>query len=102
MLHDQKRDIPQLLTAERLAMWLRLQDPKKTYNYFDHCNCLLAQYLNDYGFENVWVTHEAVRAGGDWYEFPDEKFNTIVWPSGTYGEALKRAKALCMVELETV
>src|SRR5258706_3831664 len=98
MLHDPKRDIPQLLTTERVAMWLRLQDPEKTYNYSDNCDCLLARMFNDYGFENVWVTHEAVRVGGVWYEFPDKEFNTIMWPSGTYGDALKRAEA----PLETV
>ncbi len=92
MLHDQKRDIPQLLTAERVAMWLRLQDPKKTYNYSDNCDCLLARIFKDYGFENVWVTHEAVLVEDAWYKFPDQ-FNTIMWPSGTYGEALKRAEA---------
>src|SRR5258706_14041229 len=102
MVEDQKMYIPQHQTEKPLNMWLRLQGPEKNYNYKDKCNCLLAQYLKDYGFENVWVTHEAVLVGGTRYEFPDGKFNTIMWPGGTYGGALKRAKALCMVELETV
>src|SRR6266853_302 len=97
MLHDPKRDIPQLLTVDRVAMWLETQPPEKEYDYLDNCNCLLAQYLTDYGYENVYVTNESVIMDGKYYDFPDLQFNRIMWPGvsvGTFGDALKRAKAI--------
>jgi len=106
MLHDPKRDIPQLLTADRVAMWLETQPPEKEYDYFDNCKCLLAQYLTDYGYKNVHVTDHSVLVDGIPYEFSNRQFNRIVWPGqaiGTYGDSLKRAKAFIEVnKLETV
>jgi len=101
MLHDPKRDIPQLLTADRVAMWLETQPPEKEYDYLDTCNCLLAQYLTNYGYKNIFVTDSSVKVDNKDYAFPDLQFNRIMWPGalvGNFGDALTRAKAVIAIK----
>ncbi len=106
MLHDPKRDIPQLLTIERVAMWLETQPPEKEYDYFDNGNCLLAQYLADFGYKNIHVTDHSAYIDGTPYTFPNTQFNRMLYPGrskGTYGDTLDRAKVFMEInKLKTV
>lgn len=89
MLYDPKwKDEPNLLSLDNLISWLEMQPAKRTYNYIDSSECLVAEYLKAMGQESF-----------DYACLDDfSRDFAIVANSGdpvdTYGAALNRARAL--------
>src|SRR5262245_26653367 len=72
--------------------WLSQQDPETEYAYCLASQCLVARYMQAYGFTKVdggpWDGH-GIRSDGMYVEFhiPDE-IETAASQGGTYGGAL--------------
>src|SRR5216684_5866085 len=56
MLHNKSTGLkPDVMSMESLVNWLEQQPAKAEYEYFDHRGCLVARYLNEHGYENVFA-----------------------------------------------
>lgn len=96
MLHNKSTGKPDVMAMESLVRWLETQPPRAAYNYFDHTNCLVAQYLMDNGYQQVFCyamgnfTHSENMYRDNHY--PMEFDDVAVHEPRTFGGALQRAK----------
>lgn len=84
-----------LFSVERLADWLRTQNPETGYDYW--CDqCLLGNYFTHLGFEGVGMFSSGFYHNGGGVDFPkgeNDPLNLISYMGKrTYGAALKRAE----------
>lgn len=68
-MHDDL-DLPLIagmtITADRLAAWLRHEDPTTTYNYLNNHDCLIARFLRANGFPTPYV------GGSHWFSTQED------------------------------
>jgi len=97
MLHNKSTGLkPDVMSMEGLVNWLEQQPASRKYEYYDHRNCLVAQYLKAHGYEDPFVYSMGRwqdNKGMDW-SFPGEFDGIAADCPRTFGAALKRAKAL--------
>ena|SRR6266446_307265 len=104
MLYDPKRwkpktVVPEVVSVEGLAAWLRKQDPNKRYT-LDPVECLFAQYLRASGFWFVWCSTGTFKSGLFFTTKIPREINHVVWGERTFGAALKRAEKILGVKNE--
>lgn len=96
MLHNKSTGLkPDIMSMDSLVNWLEQQPSQKEYSYFNHRNCLVAQYLKANGHENPFVYsmgHYQDNMGID-RSFPMDFDGIAADQPRTFGAALKRAMA---------
>ncbi len=96
MLHNKSTGLKtDVMSMENLVNWLEQQPAKAEYDYLDHRNCLVAQYLKANGHKDPFVYscgHYQDNKGRD-YQLPMDFDDASVGYPRTFGAALKRAKA---------
>lgn len=82
-------DPTKVFDVKNLAEWLRKQDPKTTYYYYDTNDCLLERYG-----KQRWRLESGWRYADTYFkESKDCRWISVPHSStGTYGEALARAE----------
>lgn len=99
MLHNKSTGLkPDVMSMESLVDWLEKKPSKETYEYCDHRGCLVAQYLTEQGYQNVFAYSMGSFSHGRIDEYNDAKFpkafdDVAVVEPRTFGAALGRAKA---------
>ena len=95
MLHNKSTGLkPDVMSMEGLVNWLEQQPASRKYEYYDHRNCLVAQYLKTSGHGNPFVYSMGRWQDNDGIDraFPLMFDDVAVNHPRTFGAALKRAK----------
>lgn len=96
MLHNKSTGKPDVMAMESLVKWLETQPPMASYDYFDHTNCLVSQYLMANGYQQVFcyamgLFNHSENMQRDTH-YPMEFDEVAVHQPRTFGGALQRAK----------
>jgi hypothetical protein len=95
MLHNKSTGLkPDVMSTETLVDWLETKPANETYSYFEHRSCLVAQYLTDKGYDNVFAYSMGHfdHGGATDARFPMVFDDIAAAEPRTFGAALKRAK----------
>lgn len=89
---------PNILSLRSLTNWLGKQPARKTFNYFDNENCLLAQFFKAKGLEQVNVGgfefNHSIDGVSKQTALPFSFREVVRTEPKTFGNALKTARKL--------
>lgn len=80
------------LTVPSLVRWLKRKKPTGEYDYLNHTDCLLCQFVKSQGFKTVKATGYTLTVGRTEYDLDTAMQNIPVTGEYTFGAALERAQ----------